>query len=239
MQNPFNSEWQWLKVHEGLIVILAVLVASLIAHYKLVNYLSERDKHRDDAANQVLQVQVAANQQLASRSQQDAETYKQLFLQIAPQIQQLQSEIQRRNMVVQTQQKTDAGLQPDQLASRLMTLAPGGTVVVTPDNFYKLDHPEAVTVTQKLELVEPLQQTVSDQLQIIAGTNKLNSALNVSVADLNKQVNGLNVQLVDKDKACLLDTKVAVDAERKKQRKWYAVFYIAGLATKAVLLGRF
>jgi hypothetical protein len=234
-----QPEITWFKAHERFLLFVVVFGALLIGHYKVINYLSDRDKAKSDKADAVLQQQVVSNQQLAAQSATDAANYKQLLDQILPQIQALQNSIQARNTTTSTQQKVDAGLSGDQLATRIVTLAPGGTVLAKTDNTYLLDRPEAVVVAQKLEMVEPLQLNVNSLNEIVQDRVKQTVELTDTNVDLTKQVTGLNQQIVDKDKACKLDIKTAVDVEKKKHRKWDLFFYGLGLVTKAIVTGRF
>lgn len=235
VQTTVDAEIKWFQAHQFFFTAAAILGTIIFVHTKYMDYRYAHDNAAKDQANNVLQQQIGVNQKLQAQVEQDHVDYTNLSLQVTTAISQLRASIQARNNQAQTQQTADTKLPPDQLAKRIVTLAPGGTITVEPTGSYSVDQPEAVSVAQKLELVLPLQANVADLQQIAVDKDKQITGLSKTNSDLNQQVGGLNQQITKADEACKANIKTAVDAEKKKH-KWYAAAAIVGLEIARVLL---
>ena len=126
----------------------------------------------------------------------------------------------------------DATLPPTDLATRIQTLAPGGTVTVLADG-YKLDQPEAVSVAQALEEAPILQQQYDADQKVIDNDTIIieNDAktLNGEKQSHKSDVEAIQAKL---DTANQEIKTVKADA-RKSKFKWF----IAGVVT-GFTLGR-
>ena len=121
----------------------------------------------------------------------------------------------------------DATLPPTDLAARIQTLAPGGTVTVLADG-YKLDQPEAVSVAQALEEAPILQQQYdADQKVIDNDTIIIENdvkALNAEKQSHKSDVDAIQAKL---DTANQEIKTVKADA-RKSKFRWFLAGVITG-----------
>jgi hypothetical protein len=124
-------------------------------------------------------------------------------------------------------QKTkDATLPPTDLAARIQTLAPGGTVTVAADG-YKLDRPEAVAVVQALEEPATLNTQITLDEKIIQRDDTIITNEGKAL-DSEKAAHAADVATLVADKATLNQQIVTIKAEaRKSKLKWF----LAGLVT--------
>jgi len=210
-----------------IILYIAAFAFALVGVYLIEARVADKAESQVQAAKE--QAAVIA-QQNKDFQQQVAQQVQQLVLQNA-QLQQanqaLAAQIAQTNALLAEQKHKDSTLPPNQLAERIVTLAPGGSIKVVPDG-YLIDQPEAVAIAQTLEEVPALTKNVGD-------LQKENSNLSTELAndsktlDLEKQshasdTNSLN-SVITADKAELK----AVKAEcRKSKLKWFGIGVVVG-----------
>jgi hypothetical protein len=192
-----------------------------------------------DRADQKLQdLKTLSDQKDATNAQFQKQITDQMA-QLAMQNSQLQAENVQQNALVSSligqlkaNKTKDATLPPTDLAARIQTLAPGGTVTVLADG-YKLDQTEAVLVAQALEEPPILNQqimskdlTIKNDEQIIANDAK---TLGDEKQSHKSDVDAIQAKL---DTANQEIKTVKADA-RKSKFKWFIAGAVAGF-----ILGR-
>jgi hypothetical protein len=159
--------------------------------------------------------------------------------QLAMQNSQLQAENVQQNALVsnllaqlKANKTKDATLPPTDLATRIQTLAPGGSITVISDG-YHLDQAEAVAITQGLEEAPILQQQYDADQKVIDNDTIIiendAKALNAEKQSHKSDVDAIQAKL---DTANQEIKTVKADA-RKSKFKWF----IAGVVT-GFTLGR-
>jgi hypothetical protein len=239
----FWTEWEDLMIldkHHLTLYGIAIGLA-LILTYAITDSISSKKLLKDEEALAVLKAQSdAKDQQNAQFQQQIIQQVKQLTdqnTQLQAQNQQTQKEKLALQAQLEVQKKTDATLPPTDLAARIQTLAPGGTVTVIADG-YKLDQTEAVIVAQALEEPAELRQELDkDETQL---KNNISIIANdASILDAEKKSHMSDMSALQ----AKLDTangqiKVEHDKIGKGKLKWFGIGYVAGFGS-AVLLKSF
>lgn len=226
-----------LDKHHITLYIIAIGLA-LILTYAITDSLAARKQSKDEQELAVLKAQSdAKDQQNIQFQQQIIQQVKQLTdqnTQLQTQNQAQQKIIQTVTQQLQAQKKTDATLPPSDLANRITTLAPGGTVTVLPDG-YKLDQQEAVAVTQTLEEVPALmQQMDADNKVIDNDTMIIENDSKVLVAEKQSHVSDVSSLQAKLDTANQ-QVKVEKDKARHGKLKWFGIGYVAGFGSAIVL----
>lgn len=211
---------------------------ALILTYVIVDSIDSKKLLKDEEALAVLKAQSDAKDKQNTEFQQQIQ---QQISQLAAQNTALQQQNTAQQKLIQTvtdklraQQKTDATLPPTDLANRIITLAPGGTVTVLADG-YKLDQTEAVIVTQKLEEPAALQAVIDQDNKII--TNDASIIMNdASILDAEKKSHQSDLtSLQAKLDMANQQTKVEHDKIGKGKLKWFGIGYVAGFASAVIL----
>jgi len=191
-----------------------------------VGYRDRKDLRDAGAAHE--KAQLDAN--VAAQHEAD---FQKMIQQTQAQIAQLTATIATRERVVIQQQATDKALPPDQLAARIMTLAPGGTVTPNPTG-YQVDQPEAQQIVAQLDLVEPLKADVTDLKAVSVAKDTQITGLQQSLKDTQTEL-GDTGYVPDKRGAlkcqgglCQADIKVARDDEARKHRKIELILTVLG-----------
>jgi hypothetical protein len=140
---------------------------------------------------------------------------------------QQQSTIVSLKQQLQDQKTKDSTLPPTDLAARIQTLAPGGSVTVV-TNGYQLDQPEAVVVAQSLESVPVLQQQITADETVISNDTTI-IANDAKALDAEKQSHTSDNVTAALDKATLTkEITVVKDEARKSKLKWFLVGVVTG-----------
>jgi small-conductance mechanosensitive channel len=214
------------------IVLYSVAIAlALIGVYLIEARVADNATAKANAAEGKAELIAQQNKDFQT---QVAQQVQQLVLQNA-QLQQanqaLSAQIAQTNAILAQQKKTDASLPPTELAKRIVTLAPGGSITVQ-TNGYLVDQPEAIAIAQTLEEVPALSANVkalesenANLSTIIANDSK--------TLDLEKQshvsdVNSLNA-VVAADKVVLAATKAQC---RKSKLKWFGIGFVSGFVAR-------
>jgi hypothetical protein len=211
---------------------------ALILTYAITDSLAARKQAKDEQALAVLKAQSDA------KDQQNVQFQKQIqdqISQLAAQNSQLQIQNQTQQKIIQTvtqqlqvQKKTDAALPPTDLANRITTLAPGGTVTVLADG-YKIDQPEAVSVAQTLEEVPALTQQITADNKVIDNDTAIIDN-DVKVLTAEKQSHASDVSsLQAKLDAANGQIKVEKDKAKHGKLKWFGIGYVAGFGSAVIL----
>jgi regulator of replication initiation timing len=210
-----------------IILYVAAICLALIGVYLVEARVADNAQSRADAAEGKAQLIAQQNKDFQT---QVAQQVQQLVLQNA-QLQQanqaLAAQIAQTNAILAQQKKKDATLPPDQLANRIVTLAPGGSIVVE-TNGYLVDQPEAVAIAQTLEEVPALTANIGKLESENANLTTV-VANDTKTLDLEKQshasdVNSLNAAITA-DKAVLAATKAQC---RKSKFKWFGAGVVVG-----------
>jgi hypothetical protein len=221
------------------LTLYAVAIAfALILTYSITDSLAARKQAKDEQALAVLKAQSdAKDQQNTQFQQQILQQVKQLTDQNS-QLQVQNQQAQKANAALQAQldvqKKKDATLPPTDLAARIQTLAPGGTVTVIPDG-YKLDQAEAVIIAQTLEEVSTWEMKYEADRKVIDNDTAI-IANDASILDAEKKSHGSDVSSLQ----AKLDTanqqvKVANDKTHHGKLKWFGIGYVAGFGSAVIL----
>lgn len=220
------------KKHLILVVLVIVLslgiihlVESKVADRAEAKYEAARsESQQKDAQNTQFQQQISTQvAQLASQNDkldQQNKTLLQVNLQLEQQL--------------QAQKAKDATLPPPALATRIMTLAPGGVATVTA-NGIQLDGPESIAVTQGLEAPPILTKQIAEKDQLI--TNDAAQIANGQKAlDLEKQAHQTDVTTSKADLAtCQQQVKTVKAEARKSKFHWFIGGFITGAAVRGIV----
>lgn len=135
---------------------------------------------------------------------------------------------------LQDQKSKDATLPPTDLANRIGTLAPGGSITVVADG-YHLDQAEAVSIAQTLEEPAALQTQINLDEMIISRDDKIISNDDKSL-DSEKAAHAADVATLTADKETLNQQITTLKSEaRKGKLKWFGIGYVAGLISGKII----
>ncbi len=166
---------------------------------------------------------VQFQQQIQATIQQLQDTSKQLQATNAQQA----STISSLKQQVQDQKGKDATLPPSDLANRIETLAPGGSITVNGTG-YILDQTKAVVIAQALEEPPVLKQELAADEIIITNDTAIISN-DAKILDAEKSAHGSDVAALNADKATLNQEIVTIKAEARKSKfKWFIAGVVAG-----------
>jgi len=171
--------------------------------------ISEQNKQFQTQVSQQVQQLVLANSQLQQANQA------------------LSAQIAQTNAILAQQKKVDASLPPNELAKRIVSLAPGGNVTVEA-NGYLVDQSEAVAIAQTLEEVPALTANLgklesenANLTTVVANDSK--------TLDLEKQSHASDVTSLNAALAAGKAELGAVKAQcRKSKLKWFGVGVVVG-----------
>ena len=197
----------WIHFVEGHVRMVAV-AGLLIVGFVLLN---KYEGHRHDeavaaaaVAKQVLDDQVAKNQQLAQQVAASQQAYTQLAAQMSTQNALIATQIAALKDKTAQQQKVDSTLTIAELAARWRTLISSANpqdVQPVGENL-SVSGQAGVTTVQNLELVDSLHQEVLAGHTVEDNLNKqLTSCAAVNTTQA-AQITGLQTQVKDQDKSC-------------------------------------
>ena len=208
--------------------------ALLFGYNKWVDHEAIIESAKNNIAQQTLQAQVKANDDLKVFVQQQQAQYTQLVATLSAQNANLISAIGQRTVAVQKQQQIDQNATPDYAVGRFQTLlhVQPTDIQISSDRF-SFSHLAAFAVLNQLELVPALEQDLDDGKVIVANKDKQIDSLTGLNSDLTKQVQSCTVTVADEKKAC--DTQISdlKATQRKKSRNWF----IKGLAVGGAVVG--
>lgn len=215
---------------------LTLYVAAIVLALGLIYAIESRIASR--AEQKYEDLKTLADQKDSSNAQFQKQIADQMA-QLAMQNTQLQAANQQQTVLVsslisqlQANKKKDATLAPNDLASRIQTLAPGGSITVV-GTAYQMDQSEAVSVAQALEEPAILKQELASDQTVI--TNDVAIIANdAKVLDSEKQSHTSDVTAIQaKLDAANQEITVVKAQARKSKFKWF----IAGVVT-GFTLGR-
>ena len=217
--------------HHHILLYCAVFILSLLGIYGIESRVADKERTRADAAEAKSQLIQAQNKDFQT---QVAQQVQQLVLQNT-QLQQanqvLSSEIASTNALLAAQKTKDKSLPPDQLAARIVTLVPGGSISVQP-NGYLFDQPEAVAVAQTLEEVPALESNVQ-KLESENANLTTEVTNDVKTLDLEKQSHAHDIT-ADQAKLNAVNAELSqVKADcRKSKFKWFGAGVVVGFVAR-------
>lgn len=237
----------FLKNHERLILVLAVVVAGFFGYSKWVNFQEGVAQRKADATQQALNAQVAANTQLAAQAKQAADQsaaaiaqYQQIVQALTVQNQQLANQIAQRNQDLATQKGKNATLDAAGMASRFAAVKPNLPAPTVNGDQVVLPNLTAHEVLDDVESVPVLNQNVSDLTK--TNTNlgaELKAAQDVvakqqtQIDDQKKQIDGLVKALADSEANTVKQVELQKQKDRKSKLAWFkggvVVGFVAGL----------
>jgi hypothetical protein len=252
MNNIFKAETDWAVAHEKIIIVFAVLLAALYGVHLWTSHSSDAAIAKYAAAQQVLQEQVTKNAETAKQLAVQVQQYQQQLDALKAENASLQASVAKRQTTVQAQQHTDqtlpmpqvitrweqlANLQPTETQTNWVQLAKlGPSDIQNTDKGLLVSDAGARTTLQVLELVPVLQADVKDLQTIVGNKDKQIGGLNDIVTGLNNQVAGLQLQAVDQKTACNDQVKMEKAKARKSKLKWFLGGVLTGAAITARLL---
>ncbi len=235
----------FLKNHERLILILAVLVAGFFAYNKWVNYEEGVAQRKADQTAQALaqqkdlvtqlqaQSKVAADQTAAAIAQ-----YQQMVQQLTAQNQQLVNAIAQRNSDLTIQKGKNATLDAAGMASRFHDVKPNLPAPTVSADSVVLPNQTAHEILDDVESVPVLNKNVSD---LTTTTTNLQAELKASqdvtakqttqIADQQKQIDGLVKALADSEANTVKQVELQKQKDRKSKLNWFKGGFIVGFVT--------
>lgn len=214
------------------VLYIAAIVLALGLTYAIESRIASRAEQKYE------DLKTLADQKDSSNAQFQKQITDQMA-QLALQNTQLQAANQQQYVLVSSllsqlkaNKTKDATLAPNDLASRIQTLAPGGSVTVV-GSAYQLDQVEAVSVAQALEEPAILNQELAADQTVIANDTAI-IANDAKVLDSEKQSHKSDVTAIQaKLDAANQEITTVKDQARKSKFKWF----IAGVVT-GFTLGR-
>lgn len=213
-----------------IILYAAAAILALGVVYLVESRQADRAEQKYEILKAQSDVRDSANTQLQLDILKQVEALKSQNQQLQTQNQQQAQLVSNLASKLQGQKQVDAKLPPNELASRIQTLAPGGSVTVVP-NGYTLDQSEAVAVTQALEEPPILKQQLAAS-QVVVNNDSTIIANDAKVLDAEKlshvsDVGALQAQL----DAANQEVKAVTAAARKGKLKWFGIGFVTGFVT--------
>jgi hypothetical protein len=180
-------------------------------------------------AQAVLQTQLQANQAALANEKQQTDRYALLASQMASSNAAIQAAINQRDQSTQVQQKTDATLQPADLAARWNNLTKSDQSGIMPTaTGYSVTPSAAITTVQSLELIPKLTSDLDGEKQTVQNQTNLVTSLTSLNASLTNQVTGLNQTVTDQSKACTAQVNLVKAQARKSKLRWFGAGVVVG-----------
>lgn len=214
------------------------IVFALVLTFSVTYFVESKIADHNQKQYEVLKAQSDLKDQQNIQFQQQATAAIKQLQDSTTQLQaantQQQSTITSLKQQLVDQKSKDSTLPPTDLASRIQTLAPGGSVTVVTDG-YHLDQTEAVSIAQALEEPPVLkQQIVADEIIISNDTTII--ANDTKVLGTEQQSHKSDVDtLQSKLDAANQEVKTVKSNARKGKLKWFGIGYVAGFASSMAL----
>jgi len=204
----------WIHFVEGhvrMVAVAGVLIVGFVLLNKFENHRHDEAVTAAAVAKQVLDDQVAKNQQLAQQVAASQQAYTQLAAQMSTQNALIATQIAALKDKTAQQQKVDSTLTIAELAARWRTLISSANpqdVQPAGENL-SVSGQAGVTTVQNLELVDSLHQEVLAGHTVEDNLNKqLTSCAAVNTTQA-AQIQGLNDQIKKANDACKAELAVA------------------------------
>jgi len=224
----------FLKTNERLIIVVLVLVVGGYSYSKWLNHDAAAKEAQATAAQLAKQAAEAKEQQLEQLVQAQSQQYAQLAATLTVQNKNLIDTIITRNNSATEQQKSDAVLQPSDLANRweaILNLKPGD--VQSQASGFQVSPPAALSTVQQLELVGPLSADLNDGKKVLENKDAQIASLADLNTSLNKDVAACRTEVKASEDAC----KKQVDALKASARKGKFWWFLRGLGAGAAVAG--
>jgi K+-sensing histidine kinase KdpD len=216
------------KAHEKLLALIILAGVTLFSVNKFLDKRYDASVAREQAANAVLKDQVSKNADIQKSVDGLQQQYAALLAGVQKQNAALTAAIAARNQTATAQQKTDADLSLQDLATRQQTLA-GTTGIASTSDGLTESPAAAIAVTQQLELLPVLRQDNQDLQAISGDKDKQLTSITAVVNGQNDQISGLKTQLVDSQKSCEAQVAVARKSKWKFFKAGAVVGFVAGV----------
>lgn len=230
-ETPAVNALSWLKVHERIVIVFLVLLASAWGFSRFADYSAAKAEVRATTAEQTLAAQKEQNAQTASQITQLNLQYQQLTQILSEQNAKLVASVAARRTAQDTQVSVDAHLAPTDLSTRLQTLgnALPEEVAVSSAGNLELKLSGAVKITQTLEQISPLQANLRDTSATLQTFQKVQSEASALITTQTQQITNLNTTLVDQTKQCKAQVSEIKAQARKSKLRWFGAGFLAGL----------
>lgn len=218
-------------------MILAVVIS--IALYFAIGRVDTLIANHDNAnlqqAKVVAVAQADKTQALATQAAQQAAQFQAETQRVAQQNAALEQANATLVAALTKQQKTDAVMTTPEIAQRWTQLVPAATVSSAPTGGVTLTDAGAHATVNELEKVPVLTAQLVDAQQETKNEQGLLSLSTGQVTTLNAEVGSLKLQLVDNDKVCKADIATVKAEARRSKRRWFAIGFVAGWASRQVV----
>lgn len=210
-----------------ILLYIGIFILALLGVYGIMARVADKATARAEKAEAKAELITEQNKEFQAQITQQVQQLVLQNQQLAAQNQQLEADRARLNQALLDQKTKDSHLPPDQLAARIVSLAPGGSIKVQTDG-YLVDQPEAIAIAQTLEEVPVLKANVSNLEQ--ENANLTTEVANDGKAlDLEKQSHAGDVSALN---ATIMANKAqlaAVKAQcRKSKLKWFGAGVVIG-----------
>lgn len=238
----------YLKAHEKLIIAVLILATTIGLYSKVIGWLYQHDKLKDQQAHEAAQAQIAQAAAIASQNAEKEAQYQDLKKQLDATRAQLNAEIAQRDTATIKQQVVDQSLPLTGLQSRWVDLLgtfgvygaengvhfEGNSLGTDTGKLYVEEGAARATVS-KLEEVSQLEADSKDQKAIIADDATQIAALGNLNTGLHTQIDSLNGVIVKNGAACEADKTLIKAEARKSKLKWAIGGFIAGFLLRSII----
>ena len=229
----------WLKQHESIIIVLAVLITFIFCFNKYIDYNANKKEEANTVATVAAAQAKAAADSAKEESESEIKKYQDMVTELEKQNNLLLSTIENDNILLAKQQQRDADLSLPDLSTRWnqLTNIPDGATVVN-DRVSVTSNAAHETVNQ-LESVPVLKEEVNKGSQILENKeNELSEANKVNL-DLTQQNKSDILLLAQKDKECNTEVSAIKATATKSKRNWLVRGLVIGASVTSYLFLRF
>ena len=227
-QSEAQISLTWIQKHERILAVIIIVAMLIFLGNKYLDKSYDASVAREQAANAVLKDQASKNADIQKSVDGLQQQYATLLAGVQKQNATLTAAIAARNQTATAQQKTDADLSLQDLATRQQTLA-GTTGIASTSDGLTESPAAAIAVTQQLELLPVLKQDNTDLQTISGDKDKQLTSITAVVNGQNDQISGLKTQLVDSQKSCEAQVAVARKSKWKYFKAGAVVGFIGGV----------
>jgi len=231
------SNQTWLQKHERLIIWILCIVLGYFVVDKGLSIVSSYEQHKAQQANTVLNTQKTTTDTDLEQAKAQLVVYENALAEATKENATLAAAIASRNQIETAQQKTDATLQPSQLATRWQGLV-NNTGIRASASGYAVTDTAAIDTVQQLEQIPVLTQNVADEAKEISGLQTAVDSTNTLVLDGKNTITSLQSEVQDESKACstqvtALQSQItkAKFASIWEKAKWFGAGFVTGFVT--------
>lgn len=230
----FDKEYQFLKSHEKLIIIVLISLVFLFSWNKIVNYLADKAHVEKDIAVQTLQAQKEKDAAIAADQAKLDANYQATVAQVLADNQRYRNQVQALQADLVAQRQADTALPLPQLGNRWATLLnlPQENFTVVPPNNLSVSEQASQATVQQLEEVPVDRQTIQAKDGVIQNDEKQIAACKVDSDGLRLQISGLQTEIKDQDIACKKTIADINWKNRKSKVKTFIAGFVAGFIAK-------